>query len=173
MSINNTRHVMMMMGGGPSITAATSHQPPSRSNNVKGPPDMGLIFGGVGIGLLVLAVVIVFIKKAKVSSYQRTTGQVIGFLQRRSRRKSRSVMILHPRVQFLDDNGQVVQFVSDIGSGGRRYTEGAEVPVLFDPTNPATAYIHSAMELHFIAFFVAIIGTICTILGIMMAFVLA
>jgi len=140
-----------------------------------GPSEgVGEVMGAIGIGLLLIAAVIALVKRARVAKFTHTTGTVTGHHIRKRRRKSRTVHMAHPAVQFFDEQGKALEFVSDLGSSSRTtHPIGTELPVVYDPTRPGVAYIDSPMELHYTSFVIAVLGTILTITGLMMAFVLA
>lgn len=53
----------------------------------------------------------------------------------------------HPRIQFQTKNGQLIEFISQVGSQGGGYRLKQSVPVLYNPDNPTNARISSFVSL--------------------------
>lgn len=90
------------------------------------------------------------------ASEARTTGIVIGHSHRRRRgMDNRTDVLVHPVVRFVTQNGETVEFESELGSNVPPKV-GEEVTVFYDPSRPevgARIPVGSAMRFrkwHFI-----------------------
>lgn len=71
-----------------------------------------------------------------------------------------------PVVQFIDQQGQFIEFVSSTGSNPASYSQGEQVKVLYLPERPSNAKINSFFSLWGVAIILAGIGAVFFLIGV-------
>jgi hypothetical protein len=97
-----------------------------------------LLFPVVGIALFVLGLRYRRRLKAKAGSCVRTGGTVVGSAQGTLNGLD-PTPVYHPVIEYFVD-GQRFTMTADVGYG-RRKKEGAKMSIMYNPTNPAAAFI--------------------------------
>ncbi len=83
-----------------------------------------------------------------VSQAKETQGIVVGWKDRSIKSGTLSEQSSrYPRIQFQTENGQLIEFISQVGSQGGGYRLKQSVPVLFNPDKPTDAHINSFASL--------------------------
>lgn len=113
---------------------------------------VGLVFGGVGIVLAVVAVIVVGVTLGALRDGARTEGTVVDVVARTSTTedsdgRSRESTAYHPTVRFRAD-GRTYTFTSSTGSDPPAYEVGDRVPVVYDPADPGDARVNTFWSLY-------------------------
>lgn len=90
-----------------------------------------------------------------------TDGTVIELLASRSDNS----ITYRPVVQFLSEQGQLIEFVSSTGSNPASYSQGEQVKVLYLPMQPSDAKINGFFSLWGVAIILAGIGAVFFLTG--------
>ncbi|WP_215398526.1 DUF3592 domain-containing protein [Rheinheimera oceanensis] len=98
-----------------------------------------------------------FLKEAAVAD-----GMVVELLASRSDNS----ITYRPVVQFMSEQGQLIEFVSATGSNPASYSQGEQVEVLYLPTRPSDAKINGFFSLWGVAIILAAIGAVFFIIGV-------
>lgn len=126
---------------------------------VPGPVGVLVVFGVVGIGLLVAAVIL----WRRTSGFQRnavtTVGVVTEVMEFKGMPGSLLKMVgsLPVGIKFTAPSGREIEFGATPPSG-MQLAKGAQVPVLYDPSRPGSARIKGPMPSRSIAILLAVLG---------------
>ncbi len=104
---------------------------------------LSILFGLVGIGLILLAGWMVSRDPAFSHSHISAPGQVVDLKRSQS---GNGVASYRPVVVFRDVSGVERQFVGGIGANPPDYRKGEAVAVLYDPAAPDAAVINSLSQ---------------------------
>lgn len=111
-----------------------------------------LLFGGVGLALLIYGATLLLDRYALIDSGQRAEGTVVEQYHSRStyrdERTNRNIVetYYYAVVEFRAANGDAVRFRGATGSRTPEYEIGAVVEVLYDPVQPHEALILTFSE---------------------------
>ena len=109
-------------------------------------------------GALLLGAAITFVRQyLRYASWTSTHGTVVGYRVRQTKREGSRRTLYHPQIQF-ESNGRRWIHESPIGTGDRRFEEGARVAILFDPADPESASLNSIREKYFLPMFFGAMG---------------
>lgn len=106
---------------------------------------LGAVFGGIGIVLAVIGVVLTAVTLASLRDAERTDGTVVAVVAKTSTsrdnngRTQRSTSY-YPKVRFGAD-GRAYTFVSPVGTDPPAYQVGDRVPVAYDAGDPSHARV--------------------------------
>ncbi len=114
-----------------------------------------VLFGLPGLALLAGALVTGFNAARFHFSAEHAQGTVVGntYISRSDRRGS-----YHPRVEFSTPDGQRHKFVGSTGRSPAAFSEGDQVPVLYDPKQPEHAGIDTWFQLYSVPFICFVLG---------------
>lgn len=119
----------------------------------------GLVFTGLGAGLLLVGVFWIARVRRFLKAAVDTDGTVLGHQSRTSRSTSGgSSTSYYPVVQFATAEGRAVQFTDQIGGSPPSHDVGETVPVKYDPSDPGHARIATGFRLWFGPGLIGILG---------------
>jgi hypothetical protein len=124
------------------------------------------VFSGVGLGMLIVAILLWSNTRRFIAGAATAQGTVIDLV--RSRSSSGSSGTYQPVVEFTGPDGQHVEFTSGVGSNPPAYRVGAAVTVLYDPGSPTHARIRSFLSLWFGSILLLSMGIIFAGIGLTM-----
>jgi len=127
-----------------------------------------LTVAAVGACLLLVALAVFLRRRARLSRWVSTTGVLVGYRVRATRRDGRRRTYHHPLVQY-ERQGVACMHDSAVGTSQPRWEVGAALPVLYDPASHDDACIDTVGEKYFIALWLAAAGTITTVVGVAVA----
>jgi hypothetical protein len=116
------------------------------------------VFAAVGIGMLVGTFFLYRNTSAFVEQAARADGTVIDLV-----RKSKTYA---PVVQFNDQKGERIEFISSSGSNPPSYTKGEKIEVLYLPSDPQKAAINDFLSLWGDCVILGAMGGIFSLIGI-------
>ena len=121
----------------------------------------GLIFGGIGLATLAVALVFGITTALAISSSSTANGTVIDGGDTSGGRKVTAL------IEFTDAAGQTVRFRSAIASNPAEFQTGQQVKVFYKPSDPAgTAMVDSLISLWFWALLFGFLGLVFGIIGL-------
>ncbi|QNK67964.1 DUF3592 domain-containing protein [Variovorax sp. PAMC26660] len=106
-----------------------------------------LIFGFIGIALLVLCGFLIYNRVAFIASAERVQGEVTDLQHVRSTNKNNTDGTWRPIVQFRAPSGALIDFTTSSSSGSPGYEIGETVDVFFQPSNPQDALLNDMFEM--------------------------
>lgn len=112
------------------------------------------VFSTVGIAMLIGAAMTYKSTSNFLAEALSAQGTVIALAEK----QSSDSMSYSPVVQFVDRDGQRVEFTSSIGSSPAGYSVGEPVEVLYLPANPQRAKINDFSDLWGMTVFMAVMG---------------
>jgi hypothetical protein len=125
---------------------------------------VGVIFGLLGIGMLVGGIFWGLRTREFIARAERADGRVIEMVAKRDSDGDRTYS---PTVQFMAKDGTQTTFTSSVSSNPPSHREGDAVKVLYDPANPRDAKIESFTELWFGPLLLGgVMGVIFTLVGV-------
>jgi Protein of unknown function (DUF3592) len=139
------------------------------------------LFGGVGLLLLLIGLLVFLRKRAFLSKAATVPGTVVALLTQAQRDLSldpelRNVGLnptqydvevsFFPLVRFQTKQGQTVEFRSSVGSTSPAYFVGQQVTILYDPANPIKASISSFGSLWLSSLLLFGVGSLFTAIGV-------
>lgn len=133
-----------------------------RTLNRNAPRIVGLVFFGIGIILLAVAVVTGISARNFVNSAEGATGVVI---DNDTSRDEDGDITYFPIIRFLTQDGEDITFRSDIGTGNER-TLGSSVDVLYKTDDPSDALLDGFVEKWFLPLLFGFMGVIFTVIGL-------
>jgi hypothetical protein len=107
---------------------------------MKKPGFLSVLFGLIGVGLLVGAAVLVMKTRSFIAAAKHAPGTVTELLEKRDR--DDGSISYTPVVEFNADNGASIRFTSSFSSKPAAYDVGERVEVLYAPNNPNDARIN-------------------------------
>lgn len=119
------------------------------------------VFTALGLALLAVAFFLYSSTNTFLNEAIKTEGTVIELLSARSEQSH----VYKPVVQFVDQNGQRIEFTSSSGSNPPAYFEGESVEVLYPANEPQRAKISSFFSLWGTATILAVLGTVFFLIG--------
>ena len=120
---------------------------------------IALVFGLIGIGLLLGALFWFRHEQTFLSTAQMAPGTVVDMVP------SSSGETVAPAVEFVTADGQPIRFVSSTSSNPPSYHVGEKVEVLYQPTAPRSACLNSFFSLWGGPAILGGIGTISSLIG--------
>lgn len=123
---------------------------------------LGLLFAGIGSGLLVVAAQFINADRAIAGAGRQAQGIVVDIVGARG---YRGRIAYQPIVSFTDHTGQQRYFTSQVSSNPPAYEKGESVAVLYDPARPDKAMIDSFIDRHLGSLIFGVMGTIFAVLG--------
>jgi hypothetical protein len=125
------------------------------------PLVFGGIFGGVGLILLIAAIIVYYNQSESLKNTVKSKGKVIDMVGSRG---SKGGTTYSPIVEF-QFNGQSYRISSEVSSSPPAFEIGEEVELFVPPSNPNKARINSFMENWFVVLILGFMGTIFSIIG--------
>ncbi|HEY1013419.1 MAG TPA: DUF3592 domain-containing protein [Herpetosiphonaceae bacterium] len=120
----------------------------------------------ITLAMLIIALVSWLRMRRFVHAAARATGTVIGYDGTNRKRNAAN----RPLVRFATDAGAPIEFRDFWGGEAPRFPLGAQVPVLYDPRDPARARIFTkASDLYFIPMLLGGLGGLFAVLMCAMA----
>lgn len=114
-----------------------------------------LIFGGIGLVMLVIALAFGLNTALSISQSSTAEGTVIDAGNPSGGRKVRAL------IEFTASNGQVVQFRSNTGTNPPEFQTGQKVKVFYKPADPAgSAFPDSFISLWFWSLLSGLLGLV-------------
>lgn len=117
-------------------------------------PILAVVFGSIGIVLLVVAGLWAGVRASSIDGDVRAPGTVVDLRGRG-----------HPVIEFSPRAGDVVRFESPIGSTPPRYDIGEGVAVIYPPGDPSVAVLDDFWALWFFPMLAAMIGAPFAVAG--------
>lgn len=103
---------------------------------------VGILFGLIGVAVLIAGVMAAFKQSRKSASGTKATGTVVNLVSRVFNPGSAGVYC--PVVEFTSATGQPVQFESQFGTMPASHHVGQSVAVRYDAADPQKAEVDSA-----------------------------
>ncbi|WP_419901204.1 DUF3592 domain-containing protein [Kiloniella sp.] len=126
-------------------------------------------FAGIGLVLLVFALIWAYFTSEFIDSAQHATGKVTELVLERSSSGSSTTSntsyVYRPRVQFTSDSGEIIEFISSVGSNPASFAEGEIIEVLYDTEVPHNAQINSFFSLWFGPLLTGFLGVAFSLIG--------
>jgi hypothetical protein len=126
----------------------------------------GLLFGGIGLGLILGALYTFDHTRSFKAKAMRAEGKVKELVLSRSGTGSRRSATYSPLVEFDTADGQRIQFTGSVSSNPPAYRPGQQVGVLYLPDDPYSAGIDSFWQQWFLAVLLAGMGSVFATVGI-------
>ncbi len=123
---------------------------------------------GLGLVLLVVAVVVWHVKTEFRRSAVRADGTVVEMSSHRSVNNGRTTETYCPTVEFADADGRITTFDTGVCSSPARYEVGDGVTVLYQPGHPENAAV-DGMDDWLVVIFLAFAGCVLLVIGIVVA----
>lgn len=123
---------------------------------------IALGFGILGLFLLLAGIISYANTRAFIDRSVITTGTVVDMSTEWDEDHDR---VYYPIIEFETATGRRVSFKSNVGSGSPDEGMGEPVPVRYDPADPKNAGVNTFLGLWFGSIFLAIIGTVLSVLG--------
>jgi hypothetical protein len=120
------------------------------------------VFTLVGVGMLVGAFLTYRSTNSFLEEAAKAEGTVVELVQSRSSNST----TYKPTVQFTDQNGRAIEFVSSSGSNPPSYSKGEKVEVLYLPTDPQNAKIRGFFSLWGLSVILGLLGGVFFLIGI-------
>ena len=128
---------------------------------------LGFIFTGVGLLLTGTEIYIAATTVHFVATASRATGNVFEIKISSSRDTNGDLNTYYsPEIEFTDDGGSTITFVSDVESSYESYSVGDTVPVIYDPANPHHANIDSFFRIWGTALMSGVMGVAFLFAGV-------
>lgn len=126
---------------------------------VPGPTLALVMFGGAGSGLLVAAVILWQRASDFLRNAMPTVGVVTTVMELKGMPESLAKMVgsLPVTITFNAPSGREIEF-STTPPSGMQLAEGAQVPVLYDPSRPGSARIREPLQSRRVAVLLAVLG---------------
>lgn len=115
----------------------------------------GLLFAAVSVALVVMQI-------RWAEGAERAVAEVVGFHERRS---DDGGLAYYPELRFVTADGRTVSVRGNIGASPPAYRVGDQVPVLYDPGEPARASIDTAAGRWLVAVVFAGFGVLWLLIG--------
>lgn len=130
-------------------------------------PDwmLGPIFAVIGFALLGAATWMFLRTRAFIEQAMTTVGVVVELVEETRSGRDGNETYFYPVVRFQPASGDEIQFRSNVGSNPAGYRQGEQVPVLYDPAQPAEARIRSFFQLWLLPLVLGFIGAVFAIVG--------
>ncbi|MFA6520855.1 MAG: DUF3592 domain-containing protein [Candidatus Gracilibacteria bacterium] len=127
-----------------------------------------LIFLSIGIAFLLAASIIAYFRFDFLKHSKKTDGTITDFILSTGKYRS-----FRPVVKYKTLTGKEQSFTNLVGSRPNPYKVGDHVPVFYDQANPSKAVIGTFFSLWLLPFIFGLIGTIFTIVGIVLRIFIA
>ena len=127
-------------------------------------PIRPFFFLAIGLGVWALSAYLYMNARQFIAHGEHARGTVTGF------RRSRS-SYYYPVVAFKTAEGTQIEFVENNGSSSPAFVKGQQVEVIYMPENPNNAKINTFSDLWALPLFLAIFGTIFSLVGFAVIFV--
>jgi len=121
-----------------------------------------LVFGLVGLGLLVGAFFAVTHTLSFRSISKTAEGVVVDLVESRGDKGS---TLYKPVVEWADPAGRKRRFTGSVASSPPSYSRGEKVALRYDPSNPESARVDSFMENWFVGLSLSLMGMVFTAIG--------
>lgn len=123
-----------------------------------------IILGSI---LLLVGILLIFKKKKKLKSFQKTFGTIIEINRKRVHKPNGYISNTNIPVVEFQLNNKNIKFENQVG--GTNYTKtGVKVNVFYDPKNPEKAYINNFWSLWLMEFVFSFIGLLFLLSGIVL-----
>jgi Protein of unknown function (DUF3592) len=116
------------------------------------------IFFVAGIGMLIGACFTFQHTRTFLGTAAKAEGVVVELVYRETHDSQGTGRAYHPRVRFQTSQGQDVEFVSSVGANPPSYKVNQRIEVVYDPLDPARAYVHSFASLWLSTLILGILG---------------
>lgn len=126
-----------------------------------------MVFAALGPTLTLGAVVSLLVRRARFATWTRGVGTVVGFRERRTRRKGRMRSYFHPQVRYLA-GGLERLYESPVSTSSPQREVGASVAMIHDPAQPQEACIDEVTEKYFVSLLIGAIGAVFTAAAVWM-----
>lgn len=131
---------------------------------------MGVLFVLLGLSLLGGAIVLSLRKWLRIKKSVKTIGVVInnetspGMRQHGATPRS---ILYKPTVRFQMSDGRTVNYTPKVSTSYSNYSVGENVPVYYNPQQPADAIVGTAFHLWFIFLLFGFVGGVTSLVGAM------
>jgi hypothetical protein len=112
------------------------------------------IFAAVGLSMLVGAVLDYYSTTSFLEDALSAEGTITDFEERHND----GSVTYSPVVQFVDDDGQLIEFISSVGRGRSVYSLGEKVEVVYSPSDSQVAFLDGFFSLWGGTLITAILG---------------
>jgi len=91
----------------------------------------------LGVGCLLLAAYLSWQTLSFARDAAGATGEVVGYFETHDDSETR----YRPRIRFRTAGGEIITMTGQLGTGSKRFAEGANVPVVYKVSKPTEARV--------------------------------